>query len=156
MQQEELRSKARHELFSHGKWARKFQEDFSKRDILIGKKCDLNALNFINFSTLFEEMGWETLIGINTYIYPRLVRAFFACIEIACDPYCIKGTLKGVRFTITVDSLNELLNAPNEGLLLDPRPRLKNDAYYNHASFTSIVCVGEDILDKPKRHNLTL
>uniref|UniRef100_A0A803PIW7 Uncharacterized protein n=1 Tax=Cannabis sativa TaxID=3483 RepID=A0A803PIW7_CANSA len=161
LQQEEQRRKLRRKLFSNGRFAQKFHEDFSKRDILIGKKCDLDALRYVNFSNLFRDMDWETLIGIQTYIYPRLVRAFYACNETSCNPYSIRGTLKGVRFTLTIDSLNKLLDVPNEGLLLDPRPRLKNDAYDNHALFSNRICVGEGeigtgIVNNPIRVRLSL
>ena len=121
-----------------------------------GKICDLPSLDCVDFSHHFDTLGWTSFIQINTPLYPRLVQGFYACIKPTLEPLGVRGTLRGVAFELNVASLNDMLGAPNGGILLEPKLSLKNDAIFNFDECSRNICGDGPFIMRPKRHQLTL
>lgn len=83
---------------------------------------DLNAFDHLficdrSFKEMLELVGWESVLSIEEYVYPNLVKAFYSNIELSVTTQDkIVTNVGGVPVEFDIKDLIKILGTENEGL----------------------------------------
>lgn len=68
--------------------SRRFHARFMSHTVITSYFTDLNAFDHLSicdrsFKKMLELVGWESVLSIDEYVYPNLVKAFYSNIELS-------------------------------------------------------------------------